>query len=161
MKKYIVVVFLLLVIAFVFIQVNLFYSKETLYIKDFEKVVEDYSKIRDILFKHYNKENYSEMLILDIDKSNFEIIDGDKKINMNDEEKNSLKKICETSYKVHYNFIWVTENYIIFWEDETKLYGVIYSKEFKESIEEIKKWYDGVQFRRIEGDWYEIGYFGI
>lgn len=161
MKKYIVVVFLLLVIAFVFIQVNLLYSKETLYIKDFEKVVHDYSKIRDILFKHYNKENYSEMLILDIDKSNFEIIDGDKKINMNDEEKKALEKICETSYKGHYSFIWVTENYIIFWEDETKLYGVIYSKEFKESIEEIKKWYDGVQFRRVEGDWYEIGYFGI
>ena len=33
-------------------------------------------------FEYYNKENYSEMIILDIDKSAFEIIDGDKKINM-------------------------------------------------------------------------------
>lgn len=161
MKKNILVVFLLLIIAVGFILVNLFYSKETLYIKDFETVSENYSKIRDMLFEYYNKENYSEMIILDIDKSAFEIIDGDKKKNMNDEEKNSLKKICEASYKGHYNFIWVTENYIIFWEDETKMYGVIYTNDFKEVKEEIKKWYDGVQFRKIEEGWYELGYFGI
>ena len=161
MKKNILVVFLLLIIAVGFILVNLFYSKETLYIKDFETVSENYSKIRDMLFEYYNKENYSEMIILDIDKSAFEIIDGDKKINMNAEEKNSLKKLCESSYKGHYNFIWVTVNYIIFWEDETKMYGVVYTNDFKETKEEIRKWYDGVQFRKIEKGWYELGHFGI
>ena len=99
MKKNILVVFLLLIIAVGFIQVNLFYSKETLYIKDFETVSENYSKIRDMLFEYYNKENYSEKIILDIDKSAFEIIDGDKKINMNDEEKNSLKRYAKLRIK--------------------------------------------------------------
>ena len=65
------------------------------------------------------------------------------------------------TYKGHYNFIWVTENYIIFWQDETKMYGVIYTNDFKEAKEEIKKWYDGVQFRKIEEGWYELGHFGI
>ena len=151
----------MLIIVLGLIQVCLLFSKETLYIKDFESVSEDYLKITDRLFEYYSEENYSEKIILDIDKSTFEIIDGDKRINMNDEEKDSLKKICETSYKGHYNFIWVAENYIIFWEDETKAYGVIYTTNYEETKVEITRWYEGVQFRKIEEGWYELGHFGI
>ena len=161
MKKYILASIVLLVVTICLIQAYLFYSKETLYIKNFELVAEDYLKIKDMLFAYCNKENSSEKLILDIDKSEFVIIDGDKSIDMNEDERSSLKRICETSYKGHYNFIWTTENYIIFWQDETKMYGVIYTDNFKETEEEIKKWYDGVQFRKIDEGWYELGHFGL
>ena len=161
MKKYILASMVLLVVTICLIQAYLFYSNESLYIKDFEAVAEDYLKIKDIIFEYYNKDNSSEKLIMDIDKSEFVIIDGNKKIDMNEAERNSLKRICETSYKGQYNFIWVTENYIIFWQDETKMYGVIYTDNFKETEEEIKKWYDGVEFRKIDEGWYELGHFGI
>ena len=81
MKKNILVVFLVLIIVLGIIQVNLFYSKETLYIKDFETVADDYTKIRELLFQYYNKENYSEEIILDIDKSAFEVIGLAEKLN--------------------------------------------------------------------------------
>ena len=161
MKKYILASVVLLVVTICLIQAYLFYSNEALYIKDFESVEEDYLKIKDMIFEYYNKENCSEKLILDIDKSEFVIIDGDKRIDMNEDERNSLKRICETSYKGHYNFIWAEQKYIIFWQDETKMYGVIYTDNFKETEEEIKKWYDGVQFRKIDEGWYELGHFGI
>ena len=43
-----------------------------------------------------------------------------------------------TSYKYAGDTIDSTENYIIFWQDETKMYGVIYTDNFKETEEEIR-----------------------
>ena len=58
--------------------------------------------------------------------------------------------------------MWVTDYYIIFWQDETKMYGVIYTRDYKKSKKEIKSWYgDGIQFRKIKKGWYEVGHFGI
>lgn len=160
MKKYVFVSISLLIIILGLSQVHLYHSK-VLYIKDFKTVVEDYSKMAEILFEYYKEQNCSERIILDIDKSEFEVIDGDKKIDMNEQEKKCLKRVCENSYKGYYNYIWVTDDYIIFWEDETKMYGVIHTRDFKETRAEIREWYDGVQFRKIQNGWYELGHFGL
>lgn len=48
MKKNILVIILLLIIVFGFIQGYLSYLKESLYINDFESVAGDYSKITDM-----------------------------------------------------------------------------------------------------------------
>lgn len=161
-KRKIVISLLILLIIFLLIKTFLF--RETLYIKDFDSVSKDYTLIKDMLFKYYDRENNSEMLILVIDDKTYELKENDtgKEVNMSEEEKESLIKICETSYKGHYDFLWVTDYYIIFWQDETKMYGVIYTKDYKKSKKEIKSWYgDGIQFRKIKKGWYEIGHFGI
>ena len=57
MKKYILASMVLLVVTICLIQAYLFYSNESLYIKDFEAVAEDYLKIKDIIFEYYSKDN--------------------------------------------------------------------------------------------------------
>lgn len=130
-KRKIVISLLILLIIFLLIKTFLF--RETLYIKDFDSVSKDYTLIKDMLFKYYDRENNSEMLVLVIDDKTYELKENDtgKEVNMSEEEKESLKKICETSYKGHYDFLWVTDYYIIFWQDETKMYGVIYTRDYK------------------------------
>lgn len=136
-KRKIVISLLILLIIFLLIKTFLF--RETLYIKDFDSVSKDYTLIKDMLFKYYDRENNSEMLILVIDDKKYELKENDngKKVNMSEEEKESLKKICETSYKGHYDFLWVTDYYIIFWQDETKMYGVIYTRDYKKSKKKL------------------------
>lgn len=136
-KRKIVISLLILLIIFLLIKTFLF--RETLYIKDFDSVSKDYTLIKDMLFKYYDRENNSEMLVLVIDDKKYELKENDtgKKVNMSEEEKESLKKICETSYKGHYDFLWVTDYYIIFWQDETKMYGVIYTRDYKKSKKKL------------------------
>lgn len=136
-KRKIVISLLILLIIFLLIKTFLF--RETLYIKDFDSVSKDYTLIKDMLFKYYDRENNSEMLVLVIDDKTYELKENDtgKEVNMSEEEKESLKKICETSYKGHYDFLWVTDYYIIFWQDETKMYGVIYTRDYKKSKKKL------------------------
>ena len=95
-KRKIVISLLILLIIFLLIKTFLF--RETLYIKDFDSVSKDYTLIKDMLFKYYDRENNSEMLILVIDDKTYELKENDtgKEVNMSEEEKESLKKICVT-----------------------------------------------------------------
>ncbi len=64
--------------------------------------------------------------------------------------------------KEDFDFLWVTENTVIFWRDETKYYGLIYSDNPLSVIREMKSdWYKAADYHRINSHWYEIGVFGI
>lgn len=132
-----------------------------LYVEDFELVSDDYEKIVEILYEYYDKENFTDDIYIDIDNKDCVISYNNNTINISEDEKQSLKEICETSYPGHYDFIWVSKNDIIFWQDETKTYGVMYTKNFYESENSIKEWNSGVEFKRINSKWYELGHFGI
>lgn len=132
-----------------------------LYIEDFELVSDDYEKIVAILYDYYDKENFTDDICVNIDNKDYVISYEDDTIDIGEDEKQSLKEICETSYPEHYDFVWVSENDVIFWKDETKTYGVMYTKDFEESENNIEEWYNGVEFKRINGKWYELGNFGI
>lgn len=132
-----------------------------LYIEDFEAVSDEYEKIIAILCDYYDKENFTDDICIDIDNKDYVISHEGNMIDIGEDEKQSLKEICETSYPGHYDFVWVSENDVIFWEDETKAYGIMYTKNFDESEENIKEWYNEAEFRRINSKWYELGYFGI
>jgi hypothetical protein len=52
---------------------------------------------------------------------------------------------------------WIEENMIIFWENETKYYGLLYSERPILSLISIKSWHSGLESNKLDRNWYEIG----
>ena len=66
----------------------------------------------------------------------------------------SIKKIREKGF----TYIEVTQDYMIFWEDETGYYGVLWSDKPAEAISSIRE--DSrpyMKSRRLSKEWYEVG----
>ncbi len=56
-----------------------------------------------------------------------------------------------------FSYIWVEESYTVFWNDETKTYGVLYAPSPFKAIKSLRSWYTSLKIKRIEKSWYEIG----
>lgn len=52
---------------------------------------------------------------------------------------------------------WIEENMIIFWEDETKYYGLLYSKQPILPLISINSWHSSLDAIKLGRNWYEIG----
>ena len=57
--------------------------------------------------------------------------------------------------------MWVSSDYVIFWDNEMKQYGVLYAKKPRSVMKDIRSWYEDLEYNRLDKNWYEIGYFGI
>ncbi len=57
-----------------------------------------------------------------------------------------------------FSYVYVAEDYMIFWEDETGYYGVLWSENPKAAISRIvKDDYPYMKSRKLEKEWYEVG----
>jgi len=56
-----------------------------------------------------------------------------------------------------FTYVWVEEDHIIFWQDESKYYGVLFSEEPKTALRSVKEWYDELKSKKLDKNWYEIG----
>ena len=132
-------------------------------IENFDAISDDYEIIAKASIKYYNEVSVKDeritfltyddhMEVLDLkNPSNDGVV-----INLNEEEKSAIKTI----YK-EFDYMWVTKDYVIFWQDETKYYGLVYSKNPLSTIWNMKSdWYESVEYHRINSNWYEIGAFG-
>lgn len=54
-----------------------------------------------------------------------------------------------------FSFVNVEKDYMIFWEDETRYYGVLWSANPKSAINRINIPY--MKSRKLETEWYEVG----
>lgn len=148
-------------LAIIFIWYKYSWYHPELYIKDFESVSDDYQKVVSSLYEYYDENDFSENIVIDIDNEKNFISHKDTEIELDEDEKQSLINICKNSYTGYYNYVWVSKNEVVFWNDETKTYGILYSKDFVETKKSIEKWYKEIEFKRINSNWYEIGRFGI
>ncbi len=55
--------------------------------------------------------------------------------------------------------VWVQETSVLFWNDETKTLGLIYSTKMRKDLKSLKEWYHHVDTMKIEKDLYLIGQF--
>ena len=127
-------------------------------IENFDEASADYEAIAELCLGYY-KENPSEegRKTIDICDGYLEDYTNESTIKLNDEQKKASEAVRE---KI--NFLWVTEDSVIFWRDETKYYGLVYSDRPLSVIREMKAdWYKGADYHRINSSWYEIGFFGI
>ena len=56
-----------------------------------------------------------------------------------------------------FTYIWIENNNIIFWNDETKTLGLVYSDDAKSAIKDIEVWYDDLKKEKVNNNWYLIG----
>ena len=60
-----------------------------------------------------------------------------------------------------FDHLWVGEDYVIFWNDETHTYGLLYAAAPRRVIRQIKRdWYETMNSARLDDHWYEIGQLG-
>ena len=132
-------------------------------IENFNDVSANYETIANAAIKYYNALSYKaerRTLILyndHMEESNAKNpLEDQVIINLTEEEKKAIKSVDE-----EFSYLWVTNEYVIFWQDETKYYGLVYSEKPLTIIREMKNdWYDAVEYHRINSNWYEIGAFG-
>ena len=163
MKKRIMII-LAILLAFILVVTSYFfvYGGEP-EIENFNDVSANYKTIANAAIKYYNALSYKaerRTLILyndHMEESNAKNpLEDQVIINLTEEEKKAIKSVDE-----EFSYLWVTNEYVIFWQDETKYYGLVYSEKPLTIIREMKNdWYDAVEYHRINSNWYEIGSFG-
>lgn len=165
MKKRIIITIAILLVFIFGVASYFFVCGGNPQIENFDAVSGDYKIIANAAMKYYNALSYKaerRTLILydghmEVSNSINPLVDR-AVINLNEEEKSAIKTVNE---EFSYGYLWVTDDYVIFWEDETKYYGLIYSENPLSTIWDIKSdWYEGMEYHRINSNWYEIGAFG-
>lgn len=160
MKKGIIII-LAILLAFILVITSYFfvYGGEP-EIENFNDVSADYETIANVAMKYYNEStDKDERICLTIKEDcllDDSLLEDNIVINLNKEEKQAIKSVDEA-----FMCLWVTDEYVIFWEDETKYYGLVYSENPLSTIWAMKSdWYESIDYHRIDSDWYEIGAFG-
>lgn len=161
MKKKIIVISLLSVAL---IAVLFLFGGGDPRMKNFPELKKDYERVVKVVREYYtdmdNKEEFITIYIVDGDQGIYRVKCDEQDIILTDEERESLANICTQSYS-KYNYIWVSSEYVIFWEDEMKQYGILYANKPKDVIKDIKTWYEDLDYHKLDDYWYEIGYFGL
>lgn len=160
MKKGIIII-LAILLAFILVVTSYFfvYGGEPEF-ENFNDVSADYETIANVAMKYYNEStDKDERICLTIKEDcllDDSLLEDNIVINLNKEEKQAIKSVDEA-----FMCLWVTDEYVIFWEDETKYYGLVYSENPLTTIWAMKSdWYESIDYHRIDSDWYEIGVFG-
>lgn len=147
------------------------YVGGTPHIENFNDYEDDYMVVVNLALEEYKaweergydeisiELSYDDMYINAYDNPSEEV----KHLDMTEAERESLRRVQKSFYRANgkYDYLWVSDDYVIFWEDEMKEYGLIYSHTpFIEVIKMNSDWYGG-DYRRINKNWYEIGFFGL
>lgn len=117
--------------------------------ENFTECKEDFETVSKFLRTYYIANASNESVVFDFRDGN--IAEGGTIVS--DEYYDEIVTIVERGF----SYAWVEEDYIIFWEDEMKKYGVLFSENPKTAIVSVKKWYKELQSRKLEKNWYEIG----
>ena len=109
----------------------------------------DFETVSNFLRSYYMDQDYS-------GSATFEFIDGDiwkDSLVVSEEYAEELKTLQQNGF----TYVWVEKEHTIFWQDETKAYGVLFSENPKAALETVKEWYDGLKSKKLDENWYEIG----
>lgn len=75
-----------------------------------------------------------------------------EEIDTNDED---VKKAWNIAGE-RYDFVWLSKNDLIFWNDETKTLGLLNTSNIKQSKKDLD-WYNDLEYEKINDEWYVIG----
>lgn len=120
--------------------------------KDFEEYNDDFITVRDFILEYYFVENVAQPLIIDL---NDKILShADEKIENQEALLTAVNKLNEKDF----SYVEVTNGYMIFWDDETGYYGVLWSLNPKSSVKSIvKSSRPNMKSRKLSSEWYEVG----
>lgn len=127
-------------------------------IEGFDEISGDYEIIADAslgYFREVSAEN--ERITLLIYDNYLEDYTVGNTLTLTDEQNKALKTIKKS---LGGGCLWVTEDTVIFWRDETKYFGLVYSDKPLSAVREMKSdWFSNAEYHRINSNWYEVGVF--
>lgn len=119
--------------------------------ENFHEYEDDFVLVKDFIIESNFSRNDASPLIVDIN-SQFLTIDGDE---ISD---HSIEDAVKAIYDKGFTYIEIHDDCVMFWEDETGYYGVLWSLNPKESINSIindSRPY--MKSRKLAKEWYEVG----
>ncbi len=158
-KGIVITAVILFIVIFAFIFYFFIWGGKT-QIENFDYISHDYEIIANLSLEYYNElSSKNKHITLFIHDDHIKDHTNNTTINLNDAQKDAIKSIKE---KFASCYLWVTDESVIFWMDETKYYGLIYSEAPLSTVWDMKKdWYEAMEYHRINSRWYEIGVFGV
>ncbi len=126
--------------------------------EEFKGLKSDFEALKNYAFSYYTENKAA-----DGDETTLQIVNG--KLKKLDDLKATTVEIPDLLEKsvaavdnVGYDWIDVTENYVAFWSDELRTYGILFSEKPTKAIRAIKEdGYTGMDSNKIEKYWYEVG----
>ncbi len=119
--------------------------------KEFQEYESDFVLVKNFLMDYNFSGNDGSPLIVDL---------NDRFLTMNGDEisDSSIEDSVKAIYDQGFAYIEINDDCIIFWDDETGYYGVLWSQNPKKSINRIVKYTrPGMKSRKLANEWYEIG----
>ena len=119
--------------------------------EDFSDYKDDFEAVVQFVIEYAQQRNAIDTFILDIGDDYIKIDDAFQSDEMLSP---SIKKIREKGF----TYIEVSQDYMIFWEDETGYYGVLWSNKPTEVISHIRE--DSrpyMKSRKLSKEFYEVG----
>lgn len=118
---------------------------------DFQEYEDDFDIVKNFLVDFNFTRNDAAPLIVDIN-SQFLTVAGEE---ISD---STVEYSVKAIYDKGFTYIEINEDCIIFWEDETGYYGVLWSENPKDAIsQEIKSSRPYMKSRKLSNEWYEVG----
>ncbi|MBQ8605913.1 MAG: hypothetical protein IJ408_04180 [Clostridia bacterium] len=155
LKKLLLIVTLPIIVALLAFATYLFVWGGTPQFSDFDEVCAQYEEVSKIALDFY-RENATdeEHLFVYINHDSLEY--EEKLLPLTDAQKDSVEKAGK-----RFGYLRVYKDSVVFYEDETHYYGLIYSKTPLISLHKVGLNKNGREYHRINSRWYEWGCFGI
>ena len=107
--------------------------------------------------KYYEKRISSYEAIAEYALQNHASSDGSRVfIKLSDITENSLSNDIIVAEE-KFTYIWIENNSVIFWNDEMKTLGLVYSDNAKSAIKDIEAWYSDLEKEKVNNNCYLIG----
>lgn len=93
------------------------------------------------------------------DGSRLQVVIGSRFLSVagTDISDSAIEDSVKAIYDKGFSFIEVDDDYIVFWEDETHYYGVLWSADPQNAIKQKKEDYTNMKSKKLANEWYEIG----
>ena len=121
--------------------------------EDFQEYEDDFVMVKNFLVDYNIARNDSSRLIVDIGNQFLSI-------NGTDISDSSIEASVKAIHDKGFTYIEMSNDYIIFWEDETGYYGVLWSATPKKAISQKKedaRPYMNMKSKKLSNEWHEIG----
>ena len=118
---------------------------------NFSDYEDDFDAVVQFVLEYVHQWNSVDAFTVDIGDDNIKI---DDTFQSDEALTSSIKKIREKGF----TYIEVAQDYMIFWEDETGYYGVLWAEKPTEEINSIRE--DSrpyMKSRKLSKEWYEVG----
>ncbi len=120
--------------------------------KEFKNYEESLNTVAEKAIEYFNNNNSDEDKLL--------LTFNDYSIWADSSLENHIDNISDITVNNLYlknGYIWVSSDYAIFWFDDLKTYGLIYSHSALNEIDNINEWYINLDYNKLTDNWYEIG----